>query len=241
MSGGIFPVTRPSAISDLLSGDPGRQERSLAVLAEVYWRPLYKYVRLRWGKSGEDAEDLTQGFFAGALGREVLSQFDPARARFRTFLRRCVDRFVIDDHRRTTAQRRGGKDRLTVDFAAAEREVAGAAPSTDPEAAFEAEWLSHLVAVATARLLETLARKGKPHHAELFRRFHLGGDPPAYADVAAELGITVTDVTNWLSYARREFRRTALELLREVTVSEDEFAEEARAAFGLDVRAGAPG
>ena len=77
MSGGIFPVTRPSAISDLLSGDPGRQERSLAVLAEVYWRPLYKYVRLRWGKSGEDAEDLTQGFFAGALGREVLSQFDP--------------------------------------------------------------------------------------------------------------------------------------------------------------------
>ena len=95
------------------------------MVAEVYWRPLYKYVRLRWSRSAEDAEDALQGFFATALARDALADYDPARGRFRTFLRRCVDRYVIDVHRRATAQRRGGGG-LTVDFAAVEREVAGA-------------------------------------------------------------------------------------------------------------------
>lgn len=93
-----------------------------------------------------------------------------------------------------------------------------------------------MVALAVARTLEALARRDKPIHAELFRRFHLADDdPPAYAQVATELGITPTDVTNWLHVARREFRRVALALLRELTASAEEFADEARDVFGIVV------
>jgi DNA-directed RNA polymerase specialized sigma24 family protein len=233
----MFPMTRPSAVAGLASRDAEIAASSRAVVARVYWRPLYKYVRLRWSRSAEDAEDAIQGFFATALDRDALAGYDPARGRFRTFLRRCVDRYVIDVHRRATAQRRGGGG-LTVDFATVEREVAGA-PGEDPDSAFEREWLRHVIVVATERTDASLRGKGKAVPAALFARFH-GDDPPSYAAVATELAITVTDVTNWLAYARREFRRVAIELLRELTVDDAEFAAEAKAVFGIDVGVSAP-
>lgn len=227
----MFPATQASAVRGLADPDAQVSARARAVIAEVYWRPLYKYVRLRHGRGPADAEDLTQGFFATALARDALASYDPARGRFRTFLRRCVDRYVIDAHRRDRAGRRDSG--LTVDFASVERDLA-ASPERDPDAAFEAEWLRQLVAVARARTLATLTGKGRPVHAALFELFH-GDAPPSYGEAAARHGITVTDVTNWLAYARREFRRTALELLRELCHDDAEFATEAKAVFGIDV------
>jgi hypothetical protein len=74
----------------------------------------------------------------------------------------------------------------------------------------------------------------KPIHARLFREFHIGDAAPTYAEAAARHGISPSDVTNWLHVARREFRRIALELLRELTLDEEDFASEARAVFGID-------
>jgi RNA polymerase sigma factor (sigma-70 family) len=227
----MFPTTRASAVSDLGDPDPRIASRARAVIAEVYWRPLYLYVRLRHHRPPADAEDLIQGFFATALHRDALASYDPGRGRFRTFLRRCVDRYVIDVHRRERAARRDAG--VTLDFAAAEREVATASAG-DPDAAFEASWLRHLVTVARDRTVATLIAKARPVHAALFEAFH-GDAPPSYAAAAAAHGITVTDVTNWLAYARREFRRTALELLRELCHDDAEFVAEAKAVFGLDV------
>lgn len=228
----MFPPTRPSAITGLHAPDAAERARSLAVLAEVYWRPVCTYVRVRWRKDQAEAEDLTQAFFATALDRRTFERYDPARGRFRTFLRHCVDRHVVDGHRRDVALRRGGGDGAlhldAIDAPAAEAEA---------EAAFDAAWLRRLVTLACERLDAGLRAKGKPVHADLFQRFHGDDDPPSYGAVAEQLGVKVTDVTNWLAYARREFRRIALDLMREITASEDEFADEAMAAFGLDVRA----
>jgi RNA polymerase sigma factor (sigma-70 family) len=232
-SGGLFPVTRPSAVADLLSGDPERRERSLAVVVRAYWKPVYKYIRLRWTSTAEHAEDLTQSFFETAIDRDTLASFQPSRGRFRTFLRTCLDRHVIDHHRRTIAARRGGGG-AHLDFASAEAELASSGHTHDPEQVFDAEWLRHLMSLALERLDATLVDRGKPVHAQLFRDFHIG-DPPTYADAAARYGITVTDVTNWLHVARREFRRVALELLRELTIDDADYAAEARAVFGIDV------
>jgi hypothetical protein len=55
---------------------------------------------------------------------------------------------------------------------------------------------------------------------------------PSYAALAGELGLSITDVTNHLAAARREFRRISLELLRQMTGSEDEFRREARSLLG---------
>lgn len=229
-----FPPTIPSAVRDLSSTDRARRERSMNTIASVYWTPIYKYLRVRHGKQPAEAEDVLQSFFARVVEGSALQGHDPARARFRTFLRRSVDHHVIDVYRRQTAARRGGA-MPAVDVADAEAELA-TPPS--PEDVFDREWLARVVALAVDRTLEALARRDKPVHAELFRRFHLADeDPPAYAQVASELGITPVDVTNWLHVARREFRRVALALLRELTATHEEFVDEAREVFGITVDA----
>ena len=229
----MFPLTRPSAVSDLLSGDPARRARSLEIVVRGYWKPVYKYLRLRWTRTGEHAEDLTQSFFETAIDRDMLAQYQPARGRFRTFLRTCLDRHVIDQHRRSAAVRRGG-NHIHLDFATAEAEL-GESASTDPEAVFDAEWLRHLMQLALERLDAALLERKKPIHAKLFHDFHVGDSPPTYAEAAERYGITTTDVTNWLHVARREFRRVAMDLLRELTIDDEDFAAEARAVFGIDV------
>jgi RNA polymerase sigma factor (sigma-70 family) len=228
----MFPMTRPSAVADLLSGDPARRARSLDVVVRAYWKPVYKYLRLKWTVDAEAASDLTQSFFETAIGRDSLAAYEPRRARFRSFLRACLDRHVIDQHRRATAARRGGRE-VHLDFATAESELAGSSAQPDPAAIFDAEWLRHLMQLALERLDAHFAER-KPIHAKLFRDFHIGDAAPTYAEAAARYGIATTDVTNWLHAARREFRRIALELLRELTLDDEDFAAEARAVFGID-------
>jgi RNA polymerase sigma factor (sigma-70 family) len=234
MSG--FPETRPSLLLGLHSGDVERRERSRRVIAEVYWTAIYKHLRLRFGMNPHGAEDATQGFFVRLIETDLLASYDPDRGRFRTYLRRCLDHHAVDEHRRATAVRRGAKV-LPVDFSEVEAELAA---TQDPaEEAFDREWVRRVMTVAVERVLAQLEQNGKPVHAELFRRFHLHDDPPSYQSAADALGIKVTDANNWLHVARREFRRVALELLREITASEEEFADEARAVFGIDVAAAA--
>jgi RNA polymerase sigma factor (sigma-70 family) len=228
-------MTRPSAVADLLSGDPVRRARSLDVVVRAYWKPVYKYLRLKWAVDAETASDLTQSFFETAIGRDSLAAYDPQRARFRSFLRACLDRHVIDQHRRAIAARRGGKS-VHLDFAAAESELPASSAHPDPAAIFDAEWLRHLMQLALERLDAHFADKAKPVHAQLFREFHVGDAAPSYADAAARHGISTNDVTNWLHVARREFRRIALELLHELTIDDEDFANEARAVFGIDAR-----
>ncbi len=92
--GGRFPATRHSAVLAAQSTDLIERERGLAILLETYWRPAYKYVRIRFGESNEDAKDLTQSFFMRALEKDFFDGYDPEKGSFRTYLRTCLDRFV---------------------------------------------------------------------------------------------------------------------------------------------------
>ena len=219
---------------DLTSDDDARRARSLEAVVRAYWKPVYKYIRIRW--PSHPAEDLTQAFFETAISRDMLASYIPGRAKFRTFLRTCLERHVIDHHRRDVA--RGGA-RMHFEFATAEAELSSSGHHHDPQVVFDAEWLRHVMEVAVERLDARLQERGKPVHAALFREFHIGEVSATYAEAAARHGISVSNVTNWLHYARREFRRVALELLAELTVDEEDFASEAMAVFGIDVRAGA--
>lgn len=227
----MFPTTRASAIAGLLSGDPQRHASSLETIARAYWRPACEYLRLRWRATPEQTEDLVQSFFETALRRDLLAAYEPGRGRFRGYFRTCLDRHAIDHHRKAHAARRGGG------AAAVELDDAVADPAgRSPEAIFEAEWLRHLMQLALDELDASLRAAGKPVHAALFREFHVGDDPPSYAAAAAAHGISVTDVTNWLHVARKQFRKVALDLLADLTLDDDDYAEEAMAVFGIDVR-----
>ena len=95
-----FPATRYSAVREAASADPETRRRGYeSLLAAWYWKPVYKYLRVRWNASSEDAEDLTQGFFARAFEKGLLERYDLSRARFRTYLRTCLDSYVANERK----------------------------------------------------------------------------------------------------------------------------------------------
>jgi len=244
-SSGKFPVTRWSAVLAARSGDPAERSRALEAILAAYWKPIYKYIRLRFNKPNEDAKDLTQDFFARLIDKDTLADFDPQKARLRTFLRVCVDHFVANTVKATHRQKRGGDAvHLSLDFPAAEAELQRAKPALAVGASAESfddflekEFIRSLFGLSVTALREFCASRGKRVHFQLFELYDLADDDSAragYADLAKKFDIAVTDVTNYLSFARREFRRIALENLREMTASEQEFRREARALLGVE-------
>lgn len=237
---GRFPGTRLSVLLAVRDADPEVRRRGLGALAESYAAPLYKYLRVHHGADPEEARDLAQGFFAFALEKAAFDRYDPARARFRTFLRLLVDGFVANERKAARRLKRGGgAELLSLDAeaaAAAEAEIALAAPEPNPEEYLRREWVRALFARAVERLRVQCDAAGRPERFALFERYDLepGAERPTYARLAEELGVPATQVTNDLFAARRDFRRLVLEALREVTGSDAEFRAEARDVLGID-------
>src|SRR5437763_9587105 len=139
-----FPATRPSVIRALNTGDRETRDRARDTLAATYWKPVYKYVRLRWNASREDAEDLTQELFVQAFDHEPLERYDAGRARFRTCLRTCIDGVVANARRDARRIKRAGAVTFVpMDFAGAELELVGLAPPADAQLDdfFRREWV----------------------------------------------------------------------------------------------------
>jgi DNA-directed RNA polymerase specialized sigma24 family protein len=241
---GQFPATRWSAIVAARSKDSKEKSRGLDAITTAYWKPIYKYFRLRWGKSNEDAKDLTQEFFTRVIEKEFLNGFDPAKARLRTFLRVCADRFLANDFKASKRLKRGGSvQHVSLDFGAAEAELGRAKTSFSAAATPQAmddflqkEFIRSLFGLAVETLRKFCAANGKQVHFQIFEAYDLAdeeGSHPGYAELARKFGIATTDVTNYLAFTRREFRRIALEKLREMTVTDAEFRREARALLGV--------
>jgi len=244
-AGDRFPPTRRSVIEAVRSIDAEERESALEALCAAYWKPVYKYIRLRWNRPLEEAQDLTQGFFVEVLERELLEKFDPKKSRLRTYLRMCVDSFVSNEQKAGRRQKRGGAmPHVALDFAAAEEELGGAAmdPAAIPspeslEEFFEKEWVRSLFGLAVDDLRELCTAEGKEKAYQLFEKYDLeeARASTSYAQLAQEFGMAATDVTNALAWARRQFRQIALQRLREMCGSEEEFRREARAVFGLEL------
>jgi RNA polymerase sigma factor (sigma-70 family) len=233
-----FPQTRWSVIEGARSSQPEQRQRALDVLVSAYWKPVYKYIRLHWGKANEEAKDLTQDFFTRLIEKNLLDRFDPAKARLRTYLRVCVDGLVMNTDKAMQRQKRGGDVAiLPLDFVSAEGELLElpiAAPA-GPEEFFTKEFARSLFGLAVDRLRNECATKGKSLHFQLLELYDIdeGGKQLTYEEVSRRFGIKPTDVTNYLAYARREFRRIVLEELRAMTGSEDEFQREAQTLLGV--------
>jgi RNA polymerase sigma-70 factor (ECF subfamily) len=236
-----LPETRRSVLLRVRSGDPRERARALDVLAAVYWRPVFRHVRARFRLPEAEAEDLVQGFFAAALEKGWLERFDPGRGRFRSYLLACLDGYVANERRAGAALKRGGG----ISFVPLEAEGEEGSPrgraiadGTDLDAAFQREWARSVFTVALDALGARCA--GTPRAAALavFKRCDVEGaeedERPSYAALAGEFGLTVSQVTNHLHWARRELRREVLETLRETTASEEEYRAEARALLGVE-------
>jgi RNA polymerase sigma factor (sigma-70 family) len=237
--GDAFPLTRHSVVAAAQGPDPQERVRAMDAITNSYWRPVYKYVRLRWRLEREDAEDFTQDFFSRLLEKDFLAAYDPAKGKLRTFLRTCIDRLFMNQTRDAHRQKRGDSAvHVSLDFEEAEHELAASVHTESPEDYFEKEWVRTLFALAVERLRAQCRQAGKTIHFALFERYDLGDSDarPSYAVLAGEFRIAVTDVTNYLAFARREFRRSVLDQLREMTGSNEEFQREAQALLGVELK-----
>jgi RNA polymerase sigma factor (sigma-70 family) len=234
-----FPTTRWSLIVAARSAKHDERRRAFEILIAAYWKPVYKYVRLRWERDSEEAKDLTQEFFFRLLDKDFLAKYDPQQARLRTFLRMCVDRLIANEDKASRRLKRGGNVQfLSLDFEAAEGELQHTEISSPAlrEDFFAREWIRSIFSLSLERLRRECEQRGKGIHFRLLEFYDIegAGRELTYEEVARQFGVKTSDVTNYLAYARRQFRRIVLEQLRQMSGSEEEFRREARMILGAD-------
>ena len=206
---------------------------AIGVIADLYWKPAYKYIRLKWRRSEEDAMDDTQDFFAHLLDRNLLARWDPARASFRTYLRLSIDGHVKNRLTADARLKRGGGAHHfeQMDFSGAEQELSLADPAANPEEIFHREWQRQVFQSAIADLRR---EHGESARFKVFEQYDLAPDPdlrPSYDEIARQNEIPVTSVTNRRAWARRELRKRVLEVLTRTTGGDSELRRETRALF----------
>jgi RNA polymerase sigma factor (sigma-70 family) len=233
-----FPVTRHSVVERTRSSDAETRRVAFASIIDGYWKPAYKYLRMKWSLDADEAADLTQDFFATALEKEVVEKYDPSRARFRTYLRLCLDGFAANARKAEHRLKRGGGVMMVpLDFASAEGEIRQREPAIDADVddLFYREWVRALLERSVADLKRQAEDAGRPVMFEVFSRYDLAGEDearPKYTDIARALNLTPATVTNHLAAMRRQFRAIVLERLRELTSSDEDWEAEAARLLG---------
>lgn len=187
-------------------------EAALARLCETYWYPLYAYARRR-GYSVEDAQDLTQEFFARVIQRHWLADADQSKGRFRTFLLTAMQRFLANEWDKARALKRGGGLKnvpLRLDNAETRYGVEGT-DSRTPEQAFEYRWAVTLLDKVVKQLGAELRARGQVELFNALKACLLGdGSTQPYGQLAAKLGMQEGAVKVAVHRLRQRYR----ELLR---------------------------
>ncbi len=200
-----FATTHWSVV--LAAGDsasPGSRE-ALERVCRTYWYPLYAYAR-RTGRSPEDAQDLTQGFFEHLLESRLVTSADAAKGRFRSFLLRCFRNFMGAEHAKAIRQKRGGgRSILSLDAAGAEARF-GREPADprSPEQLYERSWALAVLDEALCRVQREFAASGRERTFEVLRP-HLQGEDEdlSYAVSARELATSEATVRVMVFRLRR--------------------------------------
>jgi RNA polymerase sigma-70 factor (ECF subfamily) len=227
-----FATTHWSLIVAAREGDSPEARQALSQLCEAYWYPLYAYIRRR-GRTADEAQDLTQAFFARLLERDFFGAADPAKGRFRAFLLTACKNFLANEHDRACAEKRGGGAPISLSVEGAEERYRRE-PSHDltPDQAFERRWALTLLDRVLARVREEFAARGK---GELFDRLrlYLVGDrgAPPQQRAASELGLSVGALKVAVHRMRRRYGELLREEIAQTVGGPDEVEDEIRALF----------
>lgn len=219
----------------LAAGDTGAPQAAMALetLCRTYWYPLYAYLR-RVGRGHEDAQDLTQSFFASLLDRERLRQVHPAKGKFRSFLLASLKHFLANEWDKARALKRGGQFTFVPldDEAARERFRSEPPDAGAPDRAFERSWATTLLESVLSRLRGEYSSKGK---AALFEALqpYLSGDRsgPPYAEIGARFHLGESGVKMAVLRLRRRFGELLRAEIAHTVATPEETDEEIRYLF----------
>lgn len=227
--GGLkFSQTAWTVIREAQDSQSENYREALNRLSQVYWRPVYGSIRWGWRASREEAEDLTQEFFARFFEKDLLGDVRQGAGLFRSFLKATLKNFMLM-HRRAerTEKRGGGRKLLSLDAA----ELEARADSGSPDEIFDRAWMSSLFKEASAVLERDYAASGRARAFDLFKRYYLG-EPITYEALAAESGASASEIKNTLHQARQDFRRIVVDFLRDGVSDDAQLEEERRTVFG---------
>jgi RNA polymerase sigma factor (sigma-70 family) len=225
-----FTTTHWSVVLSAVDQSLPGSEAALARLCQSYWYPLYAYVRRR-GYSPEDAQDLTQSYFAGLVEKKYLDRADRQRGRFRTFLLSSLENFLNNEWDRASAQKRGGGQRnISWDELDAEgRYLNEPVDELTPERIFEKRWATTLLESVLKRMREEFSVSGKE---ELFEALkpHLWSEGPAtkYSQLAVQLNMTAVAVKVTVHRLRNRYRDLLRAEIAHTVASADEVDDEIR-------------
>lgn len=203
-----FKETRWSLVLRVQDGDSGAAKAALNVLFEIYWYPIYAYIRRR-GNNPEEAEDLTQGYFESLFERDYLKRADPIKGKLREFLLADVKFFLSSEWRKNTAQKRGGgANHVPIDQGWAEEQYQHEpVEMTTPETLFERRWAMTVLDRVMGKLRKHYEGRGSGDlfgAISGFLTWNAGGD--SYAEVAERLGVSVGSIKTSVNRMRKRYR-----------------------------------
>src|SRR5215475_2383834 len=205
---------------------------ALSELCQIYWRPIYLFLR-RQGYAFDEAEDLTQGFFAHLIENRTYARASLEKGRFRAFLLGALKYFVADARKRERAQKRGGGVALLrLDHAAiadAEARTADLA-RWGADRVYEREWAAALLRQALKRLAEECALSGKKNLFESLKP-HLSPDSGTrvpYDQIATRLGRSAATLRSDVARLRERFGAILREEVQSTVLDAADVEEELR-------------
>lgn len=227
---GRFATTRWSLVLSAGKGAGQGSEQALAQLCELYWYPVYAFIR-RHGHSSDEAADLTQEFFALVLEKSYLRAADPERGRFRSFLLACLRHFLSNQRDRATAIKRGGGYNIVpLEIETAEGRYLHEPPEEiTPEKIFERRWALTLLDRVLARLGDEYNVRGRQKLFEVLKGFLTGDSADvSYQAVAQTLGTTEGAVKVAVHRLRRRFRDLLAEEVETTVANQHDVEDEIR-------------
>ncbi len=233
--GDIFATTHWTVVLAAGRRSTPQSDRALEDLCRAYWFPLYAYVR-RQGHSKENAEDLTQGFFACFLERNYLENVSSEKGRFRAFLLAALKHFLANEYDRAGRQKRGGGvAHLSLDWQAADmRYQIEPADKLSPDKLYDRAWAVTMLEQVIARLRDECAAEGKATiFAQLKAFLMVGQSDIPYAQTAARLGLNEGAARVAVHRLRKRYR----ELLRAEIAQTLSDPADAEAEMGVLFRA----
>jgi RNA polymerase sigma-70 factor (ECF subfamily) len=228
--GGAFATTLWSVVAAAGQGTDSAAQPALEQLCQSYWYPLYAHVRRR-GYSREDAEDLTQAFFARLLTHQSLRVADPSRGRFRCFLLAALNHFLSNEWDKARAQKRGGdRNHFSFDTATGEQLYdREASRELNAEELYERAWALHFLDQVRQRLRDTYAEAGKADRFDALERFLPGEEsPPSYAQAAAQLCVPEGTLKAEVHRLKRQYGELLREEVAHTVASPEQIDDELR-------------
>ena len=228
-----FATTHWSVVLAAGDRDSPQADEALAQLCRIYWYPLYAFVRRR-GHEAQEAQDLTQEFFARLLEKDFLRAVDPSKGKFRSFLLAALEHFLAKEWRRTQAQKRGGGAIfISLNDETAEQQYQQVMSSDlPPDKVFKQQWAVTVLEQVVARLREEFVAAGKgPLFEEL--KIFLTGEKRAsgYAELAARLETTEAALKMAVSRMRQRYGEILRAEIAHTVSTPQAVEEELRALF----------